>query len=621
MQQIVLIAPNEEIATSAREAERLFGTCMDVEVGTMQDGVERARECMRRTHPPKVLLSRGGTALLLQAQLDIPVIEIKMLLPDAVSALVQARRYGDKILFLGFANHINGVSGLNTLIDIEIQEIVLEDWLDIKDVLARAKRDGFDAVIGGAMQQKVAAELGIPFVFLSTGPAAIHESYLQAKALLDALLVEERKTQEIRTILNDTRDGFISIDKSGKITLANRAVGAMLGKPVELLLGSPLAAAAPPLARLSAALSGSHEKDDIIAIGQNSFLLQQTPLKHQDEIIGAMAILKNVRSVKKDESKIRLKQYEDGLHANYRFPDIVGNSASLAVAKRQAAQYAKVDSTVLIVSESGTGKEMFAQSIHNASPRGEGPFVAINCASLTSSILESELFGYVDGAFTGAKKGGKAGVFEMANNGTIFLDEIGELPPDIQGKLLRVLQERCIMRLGATRIVPVDVRVIAATNRNLVEDVKKKQFRKDLFFRLDVLRLTIPPLRERREDIPVLCELFLGRYGAEQSFALEKRTVDALTAHTWPGNIRELENIMERLCVGGPQDAHDTVLRHFDEMEQLAEHAEPPKAALRAERVRDALLRSKGNKRRAAELLGVHRSTLYRFLNEYGDDI
>lgn len=617
MQRIVLIAPNDEIAVGAKRMQRTYQLKMDVCVGMMQEGVVIAKQCLQRENPPQVFLSRGGTALLLRSELRIPVAEIKIALPDAVKALEEASQYGRKIMFLGFSNHIQSVKSLNSLIDLDIQEVVLEDWENAEDILTQAKNDGYDAVIGGALQQKVASKVGIPFVFLDSGEAAIYNGYMQAQVLLDVLREEERKTQEIRTILDDTRDGFIAIDKTSRITLINKSATTMIGISSEQILGKKLSLAIPAIARLSKALSGVHDKDDIISIGNNKFLIQQTPLKHRQEVIGAMATLKSVSAVKSDESRIRYQQYQDGLYANYRFQDIVGSSPALIATKNLAERYAKVDSTILIVSESGTGKEMFAQSIHNASFRSEGPFVAINCASLSASILESELFGYVDGAFTGAKKGGKAGVFEMANNGTIFLDEIGELPLDIQGKLLRVLQERCIMRLGATRIIPVDVRVIAATNRNLVEDVGKRMFRQDLFFRLDVLRLSIPPLRDRCEDIAELCKLFLKRYGGEHPPTLERKTLEAFRDYSWPGNIRELENIIERLCICDAREAHDIVLRHFADMQQLL--ADPPlqKIVLNEATVREALKKSKGNKKKAAESLGVHRSTLYRFLNDH----
>lgn len=549
MFQISLIAPNEAIAQSARIAlSTLSKDAFSIHVGMLQDGVQIARGLLEHEHP-RVIISRGGTALLLREQLRINVVEIKISLSDAAAAILEARKFGKRILFLGFSNHIGGVANLGAIASLDIHENVLEKWQDADEAIAEAKRKGFDVVVGGAVQQKAAEKAGMPFVFLQTGKDAVLDAYREALAIVDALRVEERKTQEIRAILDFSRDGFVAIDNEARITLVNNSAAAMSGTSPDAVVGRPLQDAMPSIAGLAGALDGSQPKDDIITLAKASVLCQHLPLKHNDRVVGAMATLRSVDAVQSDESRIRIKQYQDGLFANYRFPDIVGESQAIEDAKKQAKDFAKVDATVLILSESGTGKEMFAQAIHNAGERAGGPFVGINCASLSVSILESELFGYVDGAFTGARKGGKAGVFELANNGTIFLDEIGELPLGIQGKLLRVLQERCVMRLGATRIVPVNVRVIAATNLDLVDQVRQGRFRKDLFFRLDVLRLSIPPLRHRQNDIPALSTLFLKKHGGKRVQALLHKQVKMLQNYSWPGNIRELENLMERLIL------------------------------------------------------------------------
>lgn len=514
MMPIAVIAPNAAIAGSVRAAlAAVPGIAGAIHIGMMEDGVRIAAGLIAREHP-RVLISRGGTALLLRERLRMNVVDIKISLADAANALIEARKFGRKILFLGFSNHIAGVSGLSEVSGLDIHEKVLMHWQDADAAVAAAKAEGFDAVVGGAIQQEAAKRAGIPFVFLRAGEAAVLAAYREAVAIADA--------------------------------------------------------------------------------------------------------------ARRDEGRTRLTKYQDGLFATHHFADIVGDSAAIADARRQAEEFARVDATVLVTSESGTGKEMFSQSIHNGGARADGPFVGINCASLSVSILESELFGYADGAFTGARKGGKAGVFEMANNGTIFLDEIGELPLAIQGKLLRIVQERCVMRLGATTIMPVNVRVIAATNLDLVEQVRLGRFRKDLFFRLNVLRLHIPPLRKRREDIPSLAALFLHKYGGEHARALTPGEMALLQAHSWPGNIRELENLMERLSVYPEEERGRVIARHFEDVSPLTAPptpALPPvpavPAVLTADTVRAALAANRGSKKKAAEALGVHRSTLYRLMREF----
>jgi transcriptional regulator with PAS, ATPase and Fis domain len=611
---IAVIAPHEDIAESVHNAKKRYNLDIDVYVCRMATVVETAEKIIRGARP-KVIISRGGTALLIRDRFSVNVVEIKMSLADVAHAICQARRHGTKILFLGFSNHIKGVAGLGSLMGMEIHEKIMSDFREARNIIKGAIQEGFHAVVGGAIQHEIAVELGMNSVFLRTGETAVYNAYLEASAILNALSVEERKTQEIRTILDYSRDGFLAIDRHERVTLINRSAARFLRGDEKKLTGKPLAAAHPALSFLARALLGKPEDGELVTINGKGIFVETIPLKDRDEVIGAMATLKEAEAVQNDETRIRHKQYLNGLCAHYAFADITGKSPALVNAKETARGYARVDSTVLIVSESGTGKELFAQSIHNEGRRGGGPFVGINCASLSGGILESELFGYVDGAFTGAKKGGKAGIFEMANRGTTFLDEIGEMSPHIQGKLLRVLQERCVMRLGDTKIIPIDVRVIAATNRDLVEDVKKGRFRKDLFFRLDVLRLSIPPLRERTEDIPALCAQFLKRFLKDECWELSPACIDALARYVWPGNIRELENLMERLSILGKEKSYAVITRHIADMGVLAQ-ASPAETRPRVNHaaVTEALLKSGGSKQKAAALLGIHRSTLYRYL-------
>nr|WP_274608171.1 sigma 54-interacting transcriptional regulator [Peribacillus sp. TH27] len=244
--------------------------------------------------------------------------------------------------------------------------------------------------------------------------------------------------------------------------------------------------------------------------------------------------------------KLRLKIKESGHIAKYKFNDIISKSSKIEQVKKQAKKMALSDSNVLIIGESGTGKELFANSIHNYSSRNPFPFVAVNCSALPDNLLESELFGYEEGAFTGAKRGGKKGLFEQAHRGTIFLDEIGDISSNLQSRLLRVLQQKEVLRVGGTKVIPVDVRVIAATNKDLFHLVQERQFRDDLYYRLKVLQLNIPPLRERVEDIFPLIKHFMFKKRTQLTFSSEAQY--CLESYNWPGNIRELENMVE--CLG-----------------------------------------------------------------------
>lgn len=315
--------------------------------------------------------------------------------------------------------------------------------------------------------------------------------------------------------------------------------------------------------------------------------------------------------------------------AQYTFSDIVGHSPALVRARDLGMRAAQVDSPVLILGESGTGKELFAHAIHLASPRQQEPFVPVDCSAISRELLEAELFGYAPGAFTGAMKDGKPGKFELADGGTVFLDEIGEMPLEMQAKLLRVLQERRIVRVGGVSPIPVDFRLIAATNRDLESMVAQQRFRHDLLYRLDVVRLEIPALRERPEDIPLLLEHAWQRKSQELGIAatLSTDAMEVLARYLWPGNIRELLNLVERLLVSvgkrviGPQDLPLYVKQGLiDTLRETTATFSLRAVVAEAERqtLEKALQHTHGNRNMAAELVGLSRASFYRKLKEYG---
>lgn len=316
---------------------------------------------------------------------------------------------------------------------------------------------------------------------------------------------------------------------------------------------------------------------------------------------------------------------------HFTFNNIIGNSFGLKKAVEMAKAAAGLDVRVLLEGESGTGKELFAQAIHNESGRRHGPFVAVNCSAIPRELFESEFFGYTEGAFTGAKKGGKPGKFELANGGTLFLDEICSLPWDMQAKLLRALQQNEIMRVGGNEVIPINVRIIAASNKPLQELVTKGEFRQDLFYRLNVVAIRIPPLRERVEDIPVLCEYLIAmkskKLGKPIS-GIDTRAMEVLCAYHWPGNVRELENCIERAITL----AKDNTIRVEDlpteilvestkgknECSSIKEPSEPKSLkTLEKESILQSLIRFNGNISKASKALGISRTTLYKKIREY----
>ena len=367
-------------------------------------------------------------------------------------------------------------------------------------------------------------------------------------------------------LLSNIDDGTIIADKAGTILFCNNKAVSMLQEAD--LVGKTLAS-------LGAGIDDADSQFINTAMG--IIYVSRTLYETNSRDSGYILTLKNAENISEIENRLTKYKKSSGLSARFCFANIIYQSRVMKDIVTIAERFARKESTILLTGESGTGKELFAQALHNASLRKDGPFVALNCAALSENLLESELFGYEEGAFTGASKGGKKGLFETANNGTIFLDEVGDAPMPIQTKMLRVLQEREVMRISGNRTIPVNVRVIAATNRDLVPLVAEGTFREDLYYRLNVVNLQIPPLREREGDIDLLLDHFLKYYGSSLK-QLDGETLSLLRAYSWPGNIRELRNIAEYAAtvVDITRSLHDDVAKIL-RCEPRPEKAAPPK--------------------------------------------
>ena len=391
--------------------------------------------------------------------------------------------------------------------------------------------------------------------------------------------------------------------------------------------------------------TGIKEKDELQEIHGKEFVVTRIPIHENNKCIGAVGFIRfrftdDVKQLTKKVEKLeqQLKSANKKMLINadtkFVFDDIVAVSQASRNAKEMAKRAAASDSTVLLLGESGVGKEVYAQSVHNMSLRNKGPFIRMNCSAIQESLFESELFGYEDGAFTGAKKGGKKGKFELANNGTIFLDEIGDMPLPVQAKLLRVIQEREIDKLGDEKTISVDVRIIAATNQNLEKLVDEGKFRKDLYYRLNVIPIIIPPLRDRILDIPRLVKLFWENLQKKRGVyykALDYSALTALENHSWPGNIRELNNVLERVMAVVTQDEineshintiiqgqhpgkEEFCIKKNCKLNELVESTERGAISI-------ALVRANNNKSEAAKILGISRALLYKKLHQYNMEL
>ncbi len=454
--------------------------------------------------------------------------------------------------------------------------------------------------------------------------------------LLSAKVRENKVTGQMKAVLDSIHEGILSVDKGGIIVSANPMAVKLLKKERRLLIGESIFSIWPNSPVLDAIRFGvryyDHEEITRISMNQiNHFITSICPIfsgcdenrAQENSVSGAVISFRDIADVR--QMVYNLTEIEEITS----FQQIVGNSSVAQSLREQGERISGSLSTVLITGESGTGKGLLARAIHASSPVKDGPYIVVNCGAIPGALLESELFGYEEGAFTGARKSGKIGRFEMANNGTIFLDEVGDLPLHLQVKLLHVLQQREIQRVGGLDYIPVQIRVIAATNRELETMVRERLFREDLFFRLNVIPIYVPPLRERREDIGLLLDLTLQKYSkliGKQITGFTREVKNILFQYDWPGNIRELENVVEyavTMETGSQIELENLPVSFGDKKDETPAVRSLKEQCGEAEKkiILDCLRLtgfSLEGKRRAARLLGISESTLYRRIRALG---
>lgn len=613
---IVFIAPDR---TMAEEYRRILSAVPD-KVQVVEALLSEAIPLARRLEGQgaEVFVARGGTALLLRKEgIKTPIVEIHLTSADIVQALVKAKSkaHSDSpaIAVVAFPNMIQNLLDFLPFLNLNLTCHSLASEEDASRLVEKAIGGGAQVLLGGAITAKIARTRGLPFILLRSGEASIQLALEEAQRIVYARRIEVHRSNELKAMLEYAYEGMIAINSEGKVTIFNPVAQSVTGIRQEEALGSPADQVIPLISFRDILQSGSQDIGEIVDFGHSKVMVNRIPIRVGGEVVGAVATFQDITKIQSMEERIRREIYSQGHAAKFSFGDIYGSSPSLMETIDVSKQYARVDSTVLIHGETGVGKELFAQSIHTAGNRSSGPFVAVNCAALPEALLESELFGYVEGAFTGARRKGKPGLFELAHRGTIFLDEISEIPLSLQGRLLRVLQEREVIRLGHDRVIPVDVRVLCATNRDLHRLVEDGNFRKDLYWRLNVLSLFIPPLRERRGDIVPLMLQFLDTLSpsGHHGIVFSGDALSFLTQYPWPGNVRELRNLCERLTVvhtGKTVDA--AFLTHLME---YWDSTQPLRSGSKGmEDIERALAQAGGKITRAAEILGIHRATLWR---------
>ncbi|MDD5014118.1 MAG: sigma 54-interacting transcriptional regulator [Atribacterota bacterium] len=634
---IAFISPYKKMGELFSEICQEYNKNIIIKIGDLEEGARQAVE-LEEQGTIDVVISRGGTAIAIKKKVtNLPVVEVQISGFDLIRALHQARKETNKVAVVGFYPFTYGIKGLGDIMNIDIEILTLkENWYEhtlyVEKKLKEIKKQGYNWIVGDNISVEIAERLSMNTILVESGKEALMQSILEAERVAEVRKRELEKTKRIKSIIDFAYEGIITVDQKDVIDTFNPQAVKIFEREAYKIIGKNINKIFPEFNFSKITKIGQKIEGKIWTVGDIKIVANIIPIKINNEIVRTVVTFQKVSQVQKIEQKIREKLYLKGNVAENTFSDIIGQSQIFRNLKEEAKNYAQIDSPVLLYGETGTGKELFAQAIHNYSPRRNKSFVAFNCAALPESLLESELFGYVGGAFTGAKKEGKMGLFEQAHEGTIFLDEIGEISQNIQARLLRVLQERKVRRLGDDKVIPVDVRIIASTNKKLIQLVKENKFRDDLYYRINVLNLEIPPLRERKEDISLLVNFFIKKY--EYKFkkiveGISEEGMQILENYDWPGNIRQLENIIERLVVRTDKNFimtnlakeimklqyGDGVIDNYQEQDNINYPLDGNLENIEKNIIKEIINEEKGNKVAAARRLGISRTTLWRKMN------
>ncbi len=608
---------------------------IDVFDVVFDEALEKARQ-LERDGEADVIVSAGANATCLRSNISLPVVTINVGGFDVLQALRKAGSISSRVAMVTYREPIPELEAIKGLLRLEITQHTYNTIEDATYLVRALASDGYGVVVGSSLINELAEQNAMRGVLIYS-VSAVRQAIEGAIEIARVSSLEAARFDQLNGVLHHLREAILAVGVDGKVIAINQAMARMLDLGATDAVGSDVRNLVPGIDLNQVLATGQAESEQVVQIGPITCVANRVPIQEQGRCTGAVLTLQDARTIQRSDLSIRSQRRSRQLAARYHFDHLLGSSPSFVAARRAAERYARTDATVLITGESGTGKELFAQAIHNASARRNGPFVAINCAAFPEQLLESELFGHEEGAFTGSRKGGKFGLFEAAHKGSIFLDEIGDMPVSLQSRLLRVLQEKEVTRLGSTQPIPVDVRVVAATHQALGDRIASGHFRSDLYYRLNILHLWLPPLRERPEDVAMLVLKLL--YGALQRLGVSLPVDQAvapvlpiLRAYAWPGNVRELENIAERLAVflsdyRMVNDIDYTGMRlEFPEIfaaDGTPQGATPLGTAKRAiETPGDgapetgdlaaALQASGGNRQIAAERLGISRTTLWR---------
>ena len=633
--KIALIAPNKDFTLRALDLFSEWGEKIHVAVASREDSIAIAQQ----------LSERGADALICYASfnetikttVNIPTVSLRPSMLDILRSLQGVKEWLVKNGKTPGTQQTVGLIG-----DAIIAEAtVVADILGIKTTVLSDTQAGELAELAAVVREvaDIADSQGseptftmndIPCFSITIGHETVFKSVRKARELVLAGRVDRVRLEQFKAVMEFTGEGIVAVDSRRRIAYINHTAEKLLHKSKAQVIDC-LAATIFPDVNLDDTLRYGQTRVAEVNDGDQGFTCRIVPMFICGQTVGAVLTITEAPFAAKDKDKASRALAESGYKATYNFEDFITANTFMKETLEAAKSYACVDSTILINGDTGTGKEIIAQSIHNYSQRCRGPFVAVNCAALPESLLESELFGYECGAFTGARKNGKKGLFEQADKGTIFLDEIGEVSLGMQARLLRVLQQREIMRLGGDRVIPVDVGIIAATHRNLPDLIEKGVFRRDLYYRISILQLRLLPLSDRPEDIPLLVENIAKKLSAKlfkQSLQFSAGAIEVLRRCQWPGNVRELAGVIERLIIlkKDTNVTSDDIKKVLDVSDCQADGVRMvPKGTM--EEIEYAIimqvLKETGSHEKTAKILGISTTTIWRkiklFQNERND--
>ncbi len=568
--------------------------------------------------------------------------EIEMILDSTHDAMIAVNLEGRITIFnkaAGILTQINPVAAIGQPVDIIIENTRLP-WVLKTGISELNQKQPLGDITIITNRMPVRDESG-----KVVGAIAVFRDITEVQELAEEITNLKEIRGMLEAIFNSTQDAISVVDQNGIGVMINPAYTHITGYTSKDVIGKMCTVdfSEGESVHLKVLATGHPVKGARLKVGVNrkEVLVEAAPIMVGDTLRGSVAVIHDLSEINRLISELdQAKQLIRNLEAKYTFSDIKGQHSVILNAIEKAKLAAATPATVVLRGESGTGKELFAHAIHNASERKYSQFVRVNCAAISETILESELFGYEEGAFTGASKGGKKGLFERAHGGTLFLDEIGEISLSMQTKLLRVLQEKEIVRVGGSKAIPIDVRVISATNLDLEKAVEQGRFRKDLYYRIHVFPISIPPLRAHKEDVRALAEFFIVKYNQEfgrNVSDLSEEALEEMLAYDWPGNVRELENFIGRSLINMKITETVILKKHLPNLDLSAAELRGQLTDINATEIKEsvqplsyyvedaerqaishALSATAGNREEAAKHLGISLRTLYYKIHKYG---